>query len=180
MTNEALEAIQIIGDDLWKEASIRFYSIRDSKVRAGQSAPKGMQKYLNEILCEKFFKKGWAGEGGYFFKEQTWVRITFRHQMSLGSDIVDAIKVCKKEKMKLAIILAANRQTLDLISPNDAATLISFEKLQREIISLDGAIDIPLVYGELSPMTTASQDVNDELLRDRPRDVSVPIYKLNK
>ena len=89
--------------------------------------------------------------------------------MSLGSDIVDAIKVCKKENMKLAVILAANRNTLDLISPNDAAALISFEKLQREILSLDGAIDIPLIYGELTPMTSASNVINKELLKARPR-----------
>ena len=101
--------------------------------------------------------------------------ITFRHQMSLGSDIVDAIKVCKKEGMEVAIILAANRKTLDLVSPNDAAAIVSFKKLQNEILSLDGAIDIPLIIGELTPRTSASDDINQELLKDRPRDISVPV-----
>lgn len=174
LTEEAQEAIAIIGDDVWKEASIRFFAVRDAKIRAGQSAPKGMQKYLNEVLYEKFVGNGWEGEAGYYFKNETWIRITFRHQMSLGSDIVDAIKVCKIEKMKIALILAASRKTLTVISPNDAAALVSFEKLQNEIISLNGAIDIPLVYGELTTMTSASQDINDELLKGRPRDVSVP------
>ncbi len=40
----------------------------------------------------------------------------FRHQMSLGSDIVDAIKVCKKEGMEVAVIIAANRKTLNLLN----------------------------------------------------------------
>lgn len=174
LTDEGIEAIQIIGDDVWKDASIQFAGVRDAKSRAGKSAPKGMQRYLNDILKDRFLEKDWDGDAGYFVKGHTWVRITFRHQMSLGSDIVDAIKVCKKEGMELAMILAASRQTLNLVSPNDAAALTSFEKLQREIFSLDGAIDIPLVIGELTPMTSASKDINVELLRERPRDIYVP------
>ena len=102
------------------------------------------------------------------------MRITFRHQMSLGSDILDAIKVCKKEGMQQAVILAANKNTLNLISPNDAAVIISFEKLESEIMSLNGALDIPLLYGELTPISCASSDINDELRKARPRDISVP------
>ena len=95
--------------------------------------------------------------------------------MSLGSDIIDAIKVCKKENMDVAVIMAANRQTLNLISPNDSAAIVSFEKLQREVVSFDGAIDIPLIIGELTPRTSASEDINHELLKDRPRDISIPV-----
>lgn len=174
LTDEGIEALQIIGDNVWRDASIQFAGARDVKNRAGKSAPKGMQRYLNDILKKRFLDKGWDGDAGYFVKESTWVRITFRHQMSLGSDIVDAIKVCKKEGMELAMIFAATRQTLNLVSPNDAAALISFEKLQREVFCLDGAIDIPLVIGELIPMTSASKDINVELLRERPRDIYVP------
>ena len=176
LTDEASEAIDIIGDDIWRDASIQFYATRDAKIRAGRSAPKGMQRYLNEVLNKRFQDNDWEGDSGYYFKESTWVRITFRHQMSLGSDFLDALKVCKKERMKLAIIMAANRQTLNLISPNDAAALVSFEKLQNEVLSLDGAMDIPLIIGELTPMTSASMDINNELRKERPRDISVPSY----
>ncbi len=176
LTDEAIEATKILGDNIWRDASIRFFAERDSKMRMGKNAPKGMQKYLNEIINSRFLDKGWDGDSGYYFKKETWIRITFRHQMSLGSDIIDAIKVCKKEGMQLAIILAANRQTLDIISPNDAAALVSFEKLQKEIIGLDGAIDIPLIIGELTPKTSASNDINIELKKERPRDKSVPQY----
>ena len=179
LTNEGLEAVEIIGDDVWRDASIQFAATRDAKVKTGKSAPKGMQRYLNDILAQRFLKKGWDGDAGYFVKGKTWVRITFRHQMSLGSDIVDAIKVCKKEGVELAMILAATRSTLNLVSPNDAAALVSFEKLQREVMSLEGAIDIPLVIGELTPMTSASRDVNAELLKERPRDIYVPFRRKN-
>lgn len=174
MTEEAREAVRLIGDNVWADASVDFYAKRDAKIRAGKRAPKGMQQTLNSILEERFVKSGWDGDSGYFVKGETWVRVTFRHQMSLGSDIVDALKVCKKEGIKLAMILAANRDTLSIISPNDASALVSFEKLEREIAGLDGAIDIPLVIGELSPSSSASQTIDDSLRKSRPRDVTVP------
>ena len=174
LTKETTEAIELLKDDVWKEASVLFAAEREAKMKSGQSAPKGMQRYLNEVITRRFTSNGWTGQAGYFFKERTWVRITFRHQMSLGSDILDAIKVCKKEGMQQAVILAANRKTLDLISPNDAAAIVSFEKLEREIMSLNGALDIPLFFGELTPVSSASSDINVELRKARPRDLTIP------
>ena len=173
-TPETTEAIELLQDDVWKEASVMFAAEREAKMKSGQSAPKGMQRYLNDVITKRFTSNGWIGEAGYFFKEKTWVRVTFRHQMSLGADILDAIRVCKKEGMQQAVILAANRKTLDLITPNDAAAIVSFEKLEREIMSLNGALDIPLLFGELTPMSSASNDINEELKKARPRDISVP------
>lgn len=174
MTDETKEALELISDNVWSEASVLFAAERETKMKSGKSAPKGMQRYLNDVLIKRFTSNGWHGEAGYFFKEKTWVRVTFRHQMSLGSDILDAIKVCKKENMEQAVILAANRKTLDLISPNDASAIVSFEKLEREIISLNGALDIPLLYGELTPFSKASNDINEELRKARPRDMTIP------
>lgn len=174
LTEELKEAIEIISQDVWKEASVRFSAEREVKLRSGKSAPKGMQRYLNEVLVERFAEKGWDGDSGYFFKNKTWIRVTFRHQMSLGADILDAIKVCKIEGMEIAAILAANRSTLTIVSPNDASALVSFEKLQSEVLSLNGAIDIPLLIGELTPLTSASIAINAELKKERPRDISVP------
>lgn len=175
LTDEAKEAIKIVGSNVWAEASVDFYAQRDAKLHAGKRAPKGMQQTLNKILEKRFKCSGWDGDSGYYVKGATWVRITFRHQMSLGSDIMDALKVCKKEGIELALILAANKSTLDLISPNDAAALVSFEKLQREVFSLEGALDIPLLIGELTPLSSASQVIDDSLRKSRPRDVTVPV-----
>ena len=174
LTHETAEAIEFLQDDVWKEASVLFAAEREAKLKSGLSAPKGMQRYLNEVITERFTTNGWIGDAGYFFKEKTWFRVTFRHQMSLGADILDAIKVCKNEGMQQAVILAANRKTLDLITPNDAAAIVSFEKLEREIMSLNGALDIPLLYGELTPISSASNDINDELRKNRPRDLTIP------
>lgn len=174
LNSEISEAIEIIGDDVWKDASILFSAEREAKMRMGKSAPKGMQRYLNEIFTKRFNANGWDGDSGYFVKNKTWIRITFRHQMSLGADILDALKVHKIEGMDLVVILAADQDTLKIITPNDAPALISYEKLQKEIFSLNGAIDIPLLIGELSPLTSASGDINLELKKKRLRDVSIP------
>lgn len=174
ITVETAEAIELLKDNVWKEASVLFAAEREAKINSGRSAPKGMQRYLNDVIARRFTSNGWIGEAGYFFKKKTWIRVTFRHQMSLGSDILDAIKVCKKEGMIQAVIIAANKKTLDLISPNDAAAIVSFEKLEREILGLNGALDIPLLYGELTPISSASNDVNEVLKKSRPRDVSIP------
>lgn len=173
-TEELSEAIGIIGDNIWRDASIHYIAERENKIKAKKSPPKGMQRQLNEVLVNRFKEKGWYSDSGYFVKNRTWIRITFRHQMSLGSDIIDALKVCKIEGMELAVILAADRETLNVISPNDAAAIISFEKLQNEILSLNGAMDIPLVIGRLTQLTSASKDISSELLKERPRDTTIP------
>ena len=178
LTSEATEAVELFANGLWAEASVKFYAERDAKRSADQRAPKGMQGTLNEMIQERFHDAGWHGDSGYFFKNATWLRVTFRHQMSLGSDIVNALKVCKKEGVELAIIVAADRETLKVVSPNDAGALVSFEKLQAEVQSLEGALDIPLLYGCLTSSSRASQLIDDEIRKSRPRDVTVRADKL--
>ena len=173
LTPEAAELADILADDVWSESSVEFYAKRDAKIRLGKRAPKGMQKTLNAVIDRKLTEAGWLGDSGYYVKGSTWARITFRHQMSIGSDFLDALKVCKKQGMELAVIIAANRETLDVITPNDAAALVSFEKLRSLALDLDGAMDIPLLIGELTPMTFAPSDIDAEIRKYRPRDTTV-------
>lgn len=174
LTQEGKEAVDIIADNVWAEASLRFYAEYEARIQNGKRAPKGMQHTLNRVLQEKFTAKEWYADSGYFVKDKTWVRITFRHQMSLGSDFLDALKVCKKQGIELAMIFAADYKTLKIISPNDCNALISFEKLQRSIIDLDGAMDIPLIIGKLTPLSHASNPIDNEIRKNRPRDKTIP------
>lgn len=174
LTPEAQDMVETLADNVWGEAAVSFYASRDALLRAGRRAPKGMQKTLNNVIQQRLTSSGWEGDSGYFFKGRTWVRVTFRHQMSLGSDIIDALKVCRKEGMELAVILAAGTETLKTISPNDCNALVSFEKLRNEVFDLDGALDIPLVIGELIPSSTPPQAIVDELRKERLRDMTVP------
>lgn len=177
-TSELLDAVSLMADDLWSETALRFYADRAAKLHNSRRAPKGMQAELNKVIAEHFIADGWIGGDGRFAKGRTWIRITFRHQMSLGSDLIDAMKMCKKEHYELAVIMAADGATLRLISPNDAAALTSFEKLRIAIADLEGVTDIPLLIGCLTPQSAPSANVTRALREDRPRDVTVPFSQV--
>jgi hypothetical protein len=121
-------------------------------------------------LDAQFEAAGWDTNDGRYRKGEAWVRITFRHQMSLGSDFIDAIRLAKKDGVSHLVIAAASREFLEVISPNDAGALISFEKLVAQTAELNGAIDIPLFLGRLTPISELPPEVEDALLRQRPRD----------
>jgi hypothetical protein len=172
---ELLEAVEILGDGVWRAAAIDFFARREARLRAGQQAPKGIQPFLNDVVDARFARAGWEGASGRFRKHTTWVRVTFRHSMSLGSDFIDALKVVRKEHVDQAAICAATFDFLRLISPNDAAALVSYERLWTQTSELRGVIDIPLFIGELSPRSTVPSDVAEAIGGARPRDLYRPV-----
>ena len=60
-----------------------------------------------------------------------------------------------------------------MITPNDASGLVSFEKLRSLALDMDGTMYIPLLIGELTPMTLAPSDIDAEIRKYRPRDTTV-------
>ena len=64
MTDETKEALEILSDNVWSEASILFAAERETKMKSGKSAPKGMQCYLNDVIVKRFTDSGWLGEAG--------------------------------------------------------------------------------------------------------------------
>ena len=80
-----------------------------------------------------------------------------------------------EQKQSLYVDSLPSELTIDVPSDNVYYLNIAcFEKLEKEIMSLNGALDIPLIIGELSPMSSASEDINNELRKSRPRDISIP------
>ena len=43
-TVETAEAIELLQDDVWKEASVLFAAEREAKIKSNKTAPKGMQQ----------------------------------------------------------------------------------------------------------------------------------------
>lgn len=172
-TTALLEACEVLGDRTWREAAVGFYAERAARLRRGRSAPKGMQMELNKVVSRRLEDAGWAGADGRFAKDRTWVRVTFRHQMSLGSDILDAARLCAREGYLQAAILAAESGFLRVISPNDYGALVSFEKLRIAVAELQGVLDIPLFIGALSPQSVLPLDIAAELRKERPRDKTI-------
>jgi hypothetical protein len=164
-----LETKEIL-DSVWLEAALEYYAVRSARLRSGSQAPKGVQSFLNDAVDSRFMEHGWAGGKGRYRKGASWLRVTFRHQMSLGSDIVDAIKMARKEGADTVAIAAASAPFLRVISPNDAGALVSHEKLTAQVAELAGAIDIPLFVGRLEPISRLPQEVELALQTARPRD----------
>jgi hypothetical protein len=106
--------------------------------------------------------------------EDRWIRITFRHQMSLGSDFTDALKVSRRSGFSEVLIAAATGNFLKIISPNDAAALTSHEKVWAEAVDLIGCLDIPLLVGSLEAASSLPVEVAGIVHAPRPRDVYEP------
>lgn len=171
---ELTEACAILSDGVWRDSAVGFYANRAALLRRGKSAPKGMQAELNRVIDTRFADAGWIGSDGRFVKGSTWVRVTFRHQMSLGSDFLDAAKVCAKEGCTQAAILAGESDWLQVVSPNDWRALVSFEKLRIAAAELQGVLELPLFVGSLRGESPLPPGVAAELRKDRPRNATVP------
>ena len=94
--------------------------------------------------------------------------------MSLGSDLLDAIRVHTKEKYQQVAILAAESGFLRLISPNDVNALVTFEKLRMAVVDLQGVVSPPLYIGALTAFSEVPSEILAELNRARPRDTRAP------
>ena len=168
LTPESLAALELI-DGSWREACSRFVTMSQIKVSAGKSAPKGIQFFLNEVLTERFVEAGWDADDSRFRLNSTWVRVTFRHQMSLGSDLLDAVRLSSMGGVTQCLILAAGNEFLRIITPSDAMAICSAEKFVSQVARLNGAISAPIFIGELAPSSKLSTPVSDFVFGTRLR-----------
>ena len=167
-TAETTEALELLVGT-WREAANHFALNHELKANLGKSAPLGIQPFLNAVIEERFLDSGWSGEDGRFKKKRTWFRITFRHQMSLGSDFLDAIRLPKSENIEQCVILAASDDFLRVITPRDWRSLCSFSKIAGQMAQLEGHITPPLIIGELSPVSQLSQSASSLIYGPRIR-----------
>ena len=166
LTPESKEVLSLV-NGVWSEACGHFVAIRAVQRQSGGVKLLGIQKSINHVLNERFLDAGWSGQDSRFRKNSTWVRFTFRHQMSLGSEIIDAIKVAKKEKITQCFLISAPHEFLQIISPRDAGSLTSYEKLVNELATLENVISVPLILGALVPISSLSSQVREEVYGPR-------------
>lgn len=161
-------------DGVWSDAAVEFYAVRAARIASGQQAPKGVQPFLNAALDHRFDVAGWEGAGGRYRLNDAWLRITFRHSMSLGSDFLDALRLVRKEGVRQVAIVAGTSEFLKLVTPNDAGALVSYERLWAQASELDGVLDFDLFIGGLSAASRLPPEVSSAIVRDRPRDLYRP------
>lgn len=151
-------------DGAWAEAATDYAAEWTAKRLAGRRGPVGVQKYLNSVLDRRFSEASWGAYQATYTQDQIWLRVTFRHQMSAGANILEALKAVVRYEYRIAIIAAATRDFLELISPADAPSLTSYEKLVAELDDLEGVINAPIAVASLTPSSVPSGPAMDALL----------------
>jgi hypothetical protein len=147
--NEILEVMRCL-QGAWETAAAAFQASNLSKTARGQKPSSGMQAYLTDAIDEGVQSEGWSGGDGRYSKNQTWIRVSFRHSMSLGSDFLDAQRQLKLEKYEQVALIYAHQALLKRISPKDGGSLCSFERASLLIHDLEAmSPNLPVWLGRL-------------------------------
>lgn len=166
LTNESIEAIALLSG-VWRDACNSFAATCEMRLANGQKPPKGIQQFINDEIDERFLAAGWEGRDSKFRMKDTWVLISFRHQMSLASDLYNSLLLWKKEGIKQALLLAGTLDFLRVVTPLDATSLTSFERYTTAIAQMNGAFNPPLVIGALEADSKLDSAVAKIVLGDR-------------
>jgi hypothetical protein len=151
LSKEFLHSLQSDLSGVWKSAATEFYARFVALSAHGKNPPLGMQPVINSQLNEMMVAKGWQGSSGRFIKDNVWLRITFRHQLSLGSDFMDALLVAHREQMQALVIAAPSIEFAQLITPRDFKAITTFDKLETYFNRAQDLYQVPLAIGRLEP-----------------------------
>jgi hypothetical protein len=168
LTDESIEAISLLSG-VWRDACSSFAATSEMRIANNKKPPMGIQQFINDEIDERFLSAGWEGKDAKFRKNDTWVVISFRHQMSLGSDLYNALLLWKKEGIKQVLLLAGTLDFLKIITPLDANTLTSFERYATAISQLNGTFNPPLIIGALEPSSKLDGSVGELVFGNRLR-----------
>jgi hypothetical protein len=151
---EALESrylseVKTILDGAWSSASDLFSARNHVRKEQNRTLKVGKQSDLNDVLQARFEENLWRGSDGRFFKDSIWIRFSFRHSMSLGSDFLEAFRVHKIEGFQVMCLMYADENLLEKIWPSGGQALCSFEKSSAYWSQLNSVLDMPLVIGRL-------------------------------
>ena len=170
-----MELVGVFQEGLWRQAATEYFEEKTKAKQAGKVGPQGVQSFLNRIIDERMEENDWKGGQGRFTKEDAWARVTFRHQMSLEADLIDALYENKRQGASQTAIIAGANDFLRVVSPNDWRALCSDEKFKLACQRLDGCLDFPLFIGRLEPFSELPKEVAALVNAPRPRGRTVPV-----
>lgn len=151
-----------INDELhsiWANAASAFFARHVALNSLPSKQPKGVQAFINECLEETLPEYGWEGGDGRFIKNGVWLRITFRNQMSIGSDFMDALLLAHRENVEALIIAAPSMDFARVITPKDVNSIVTYEKLEEYFARANPLFQIPLAIGRLEAAGNLSPDI---------------------
>jgi hypothetical protein len=161
-----LAGIQEALAGVWAESANDYAAKYWAAEAAKKAPPKGVQAQINQVIEKKLRIEGWEGTDGRFVRNNTFLRVTFRHQMSLGSDFMDALMLAQREGIECAVIAAAALDFAKKITPRDFNSIVTFEKLVPYYTRVLPLFPIPLAIGELTPASVLAPDV-ERLINQR-------------
>lgn len=144
-----LDGIKALIDGAWGNASDLFSARNHVRIEQNRKPKVGKQSDLNVVLEGRFEENGWQGSDGRYFKDLTWIRFSFRHSMSLGSDFLEAFRVHKLEGFQLICLMYADENLLQDIWPSGGQALCSYNKASAYWSQLHSVLEMPLVLGRL-------------------------------
>ncbi len=154
-----LETINGQLDLVWVRAASAFFARHVALNSQPSKQPKGVQAFINECLEDALPQFGWEGGDGRFVKDGIWLRFTFRNQMSLGSDFMDALLLAHRENVQALIIAAPSMEFARLITPKDVNSIVTYEKLEEYYARANSLFQIPLAIGRLEATGPLSPDI---------------------
>jgi len=153
--------------NIWAQSAGDFYARHVAAVARGIKPPLGIQPFINNRLDAELPASGWEGSEGRFTKDSTWLRITFRHAMSLGSDFMDGLLLAYREGIRVAVIAAPSIEFAKLVTPKDAGAIVTYERIEEYFSRAHPLFQIPLVIGRLSEGQGCPPQVTEYLAKNR-------------
>lgn len=148
--SEEMLSIPAAFTGVWETALAQFEASNFAKLSRGKKPSLGIQGQLNDAIDFGFHNQGWSGGEGRYAKGNTWVRLSFRHSMSLGSDFLDAQRQILLEGFEYVALIYAHQHFLKKISPKDGGSLCSFERAALLLHDLETiSPSLPIWLGRL-------------------------------
>ncbi len=149
--SEEIKSIPLALIGVWETAMAQFEASNYVKVTHGKKPALGIQGQLNDAIDFGFNAQGWSGGDGRYAKGRTWVRVSFRHSMSLGSDFLDAQRQIILEDFEQVALIYAHQHLLKQISQKDGGSLCSFERAALLLYDVETiSPSLPIWLGRLS------------------------------
>jgi hypothetical protein len=154
-------------EGVWANAADEYAAEFMGKRSVGGKTPRGMQKHVNAAIQKRLYELGWEGVDGRYHKGDEWLRVSFRHSMSLGSDLLDAARMHFVEGFKKITLIGASESFLATISPADCKALCSADDYRAQAKLNEFALEIPFGIGTLEPVSVLEPSVTEIIRGNR-------------